>query len=471
MAGMAVYGNGIRINEVYHFMKIPYLTAPVPSTEIPAGIPFIIGNELAERFSYYGMRAILVVFMTQYLMDADGRFAPMTSTEAQAYFHLFVSITYFTPLLGALLADGLWGKYRTIMSLSIVYCLGLFCLALDNTRTGLLVGQALIALGAGGIKPCVSAHVGDQFSSGNRHLLGKVFSWFYLTINLGAFIAMLLVPWLLKTQGAPVAFLVPGLLMLSATLLFWSGRYRFVHIPPTGMNFVREALSGEGLRILGRLSGIYLFIAMFWALFDQNSSSWVLQAQHMDRRIFGIEILPSQIQAANPLLIVLLIPLFHRYIYPELGKHTSLGYLNKITIGLFITFLSFVLIAFIQLRIDAGFPPNIAWQLLAYLLLTSAEVMVSITCLEFSYTQAPKSMKSLVMSLYMAAVALGNLFTSAVNFFIGNPDGSSDLAGAGYFWFFAALMLATAVGFVWYSRHYQEQTYLQEEVKPGGNDF
>jgi POT family proton-dependent oligopeptide transporter len=459
--GMAVYGNGIRIYEVDHFMKVPYRTSPIPSTEIPPGIPYIIGNELAERFSYYGMRAILVVFMTQYLMGSDGRLAPMTSTEAQAYFHLFVSITYFTPILGALLADGLWGKYRTIITLSIVYCLGLFCLAVDDTRTGLLVGQALIALGSGGIKPCVSAHVGDQFGIGNRHLLGKVFSWFYLTINLGAFISMLLVPWLLKDHGPSIAFLVPSLLMLLATMLFWSGRHRFVHIPPAGMDFVREALSGEGLRSLGRLSGIYLFIAMFWALFDQNSSSWVLQAQHMDRLVFGIEILPSQIQAANPLLIVLLIPLFHRYIYPELGKHINLSYLNKISIGLFVTALSFVLIAFIQLRIDAGFPPNIAWQLLAYLLLTSAEVMVSITCLEFSYTQAPKSMKSLVMSIYMAAVALGNLFTSAVNFFIENPDGSSDLPGAGYFWFFAALMLATAVGFVSYSRHYQEQTHMQ----------
>jgi POT family proton-dependent oligopeptide transporter len=97
-------------------------------------------------------------------------------------------------------------------------------------------------------------------------------------------------------------------------------------------------------------------------------------------------------------------------------------------------------------------------------LLTSAEVMVSITCLEFSYTQAPTTMKSFVMSLYMAAIALGNLFTSAVNFFIENPDGSSRLAGAGYFWFFAGLMLMTALGFVWHSRHYQEKTYLQEET-------
>jgi len=443
-------------------VKKPYLTAPVPSAEIPAGIPFIIGNELAERFSYYGMRAILVVFMTQYLMDADGKLAPMTSNEATAYFHLFVSITYFTPFLGALLADGLLGKYRTIISLSVVYCLGHFCLALDDTRTGLLVGQSLIALGAGGIKPCVSAHLGDQFGAGNRHWLGKVFSWFYLTINAGAFVAMLLVPWLLKSYGASVAFLVPGLLMLLATLIFRSGRYRFVHIPAAGMGFVREALGGEGLRCLGRLSGIYLFIAVFWALFDQNGSSWVLQAQQMDRRVFGIEILPSQIQAANPLLIVLLTPLFYRRLYPALGRYLPLGYLNKIAIGLFVAVLSFVLIAAIQMRIDAGFQPNICWQLPAYLLLTSAEVMVSITCLEFSYTQAPRTMKSLVMSLYMAAVALGNLLTGAVNFFIDNPDGSSRLAGAAYFWFFAALMLVTALGFVRHSRHYRERTYLQE---------
>lgn len=445
-------------------MKTPYRTAPVPSTEIPSGIPFIIGNELAERFSYYGMRAILVVFMTQYLMDAGGNLAPMSDSEAKAYFHLFVSITYFTPFFGALLADGLLGKYRTIILLSTVYCLGHFCLALDDTKTGLLVGQSLIALGAGGIKPCVSAHVGDQFGVGNRHWLSKVFSWFYLSLNFGAFISMLLVPWLLKTYGASVAFLLPGVLMLLATVVFWSGRHRFVHIPAAGMGFVREALSGEGLRCLGRLSGIYLFIAMFWALFDQNGSSWVLQSQQMDRIVFGVEILPSQIQAANPLLIVLLTPLFYRFLYPALGRYLHLGYLNKIAIGLFITVLSFVLIAAIQMRIDAGFHPGIGWQLLAYLLLTSAEVMVSITCLEFSYTQAPRSMKSLVMSLYMAAVALGNLFTSAVNFFIENPDGSSRLAGASYFWFFAALMLATALGFVWHSRNYREKTYLQDET-------
>jgi POT family proton-dependent oligopeptide transporter len=445
-------------------MKPHYQIAPAASEQIPRGIPYIIGNELAERFSYYGMRAILVVFMTQYLTNASGVFDPMSESEAKGYFHLFVAITYFTPFFGALLADGVLGKYRTIILLSLVYCLGHFSLALDDTRLGLLVGQSLIAIGAGGIKPCVSAHLGDQFGKTNQHLLARVFSWFYIALNTGAFVSMLLIPWLLKNYGASIAFAVPGLLMLLATVIFWSGRYRFVHIPPSGMGFVREALSKEGLRCLGRIAGVYVFIAMFWALFDQNGSSWVLQAQHMDRQVFGIEILPSQIQAANPLLIVLLTPLFYHFFYPTLARFITISYMNKISVGLFVTVLSFVLAAWIQTWIDKGFHPSILWQLLAYLLLTSAEIMVSITCLEFAYTQAPRTMKAFVMSLYLAAVAVGNLFTSAVNFFIENPDGSSRLAGAAYFWFFAGLMLVTALGFLVYSRHYKEQAFLQEEL-------
>ena len=142
-----------------------YLHAPLASTRLPRGIPYIIGNEAAERFSFYGMRAILVVFMTQYLMGTGGHVDLMTDDEAKGWYHLFVSAVYLTPLLGALLSDGLLGKYRTIILLSIVYTLGHFALALDDTRLGLAIGLGLIAIGAGGIKPCVSANVGDQFGS------------------------------------------------------------------------------------------------------------------------------------------------------------------------------------------------------------------------------------------------------------------------------------------------------------------
>jgi POT family proton-dependent oligopeptide transporter len=305
--------------------------------------------------------------------------------------------------------------------------------------------------------------LGDQFGLSNQHLLSKVFGWFYFSINLGAFAAMLIIPWLLNQYGAAVAFAVPGILMLVATLAFWSGRYRFVHVPAAGNGFVKEVLSGEGLKVLLKLSSIYIFIAVFWALFEQTGSSWVLQAQKMDRVVFGYEVLPSQIQAANPLMIMLLVPLFSIIIYPLLNKIVRLTALRKIAMGLMLTAIAFTIPAWIQMQIDQGLFPPIGWQILAYCLLTCAEVMVSITCLEFSYTQAPKTMKSFVMALFFMSVALGNLFTSAVNFFIVNEDGSSKLMGADYFWFFTVLMLITAILFIFVSQNFQERAILQEE--------
>ncbi|HEX9592391.1 MAG TPA: POT family MFS transporter [bacterium] len=430
---------------------------------MPGGIPYIVGNEAAERFSFYGMRAILVVFMTQHLMDRSGALDLMSEEQAKGWYHLFVSAVYFTPLFGALISDTVLGKFRTIITLSLVYCLGHFALALDDTRLGLAIGLGLLAVGAGGIKPCVSAHVGDQFGRTNQHLLPRVFGWFYFAINVGAFTSMIATPWLLERRGPRVAFGVPGLLMVLATLTFWAGRHKFVHIPPGGRRFVREVFSGPGLRVLGRLCVLYLFVAMFWALFDQTASAWVLQAEHLDRMVFGHEILAAQIQAANPLLVMVLIPLFSYGLYPALDRLFALTPLRKIAIGLFVTAAAFAIPSAVQVAIDNGATPHIAWQLLAYLVLTSAEVMVSITCLEFSYTQAPRTMKSFVMAFFMMSIAAGNLFTSAVNFLIEQPDGTSRLAGADYYWFFTVLMAATAVGFTIVARYYRGETYLHEE--------
>jgi POT family proton-dependent oligopeptide transporter len=444
-----------------------YRTAPLASPDMPPGMPYIVVNEAAERFSFYGMRAILVVFMTQYLIGTGGQLEVMPEDEAKGWFHLFVSAVYLTPLLGALLADGLLGKYRTIILLSLVYCAGHFSLAVDDTRIGLAIGLGLIALGAGGIKPCVSSHLGDQFGATNQGLLGRAFAWFYFAINLGAFVSTLATPWLLEYYGSSVAFAVPGILMLLATLTFWAGRHRFVHIPPGGRHFVREVFSRTGLGALGRLLVLYLFVAVFWALFDQTGSSWVLQAQHMDRVIAGVEVLPAQIQAANPLLVMLLIPLFAYRVYPAIDRVFPLTPLRKIGIGLFLTAAAFAIPTLVQVSIDNGGTPSIGWQLLAYVVLTSGEVMVSITCLEFSYTQAPRSMKSFVMAFFMLSVSLGNLFTSAVNFIINNPDGSSRLAGADYFLFFTVLMLVTAVLYVFMARYYRGKTWLHEEQAAG----
>jgi len=537
----------------------PYLTTPVESERMPTGIPYIVGNEAAERFSFYGMKAILFVFMTKHVLNRAGEMDLMTDAQATTAIHIFVAATYLCSIIGGFLADAFFGKYRIIMSLSIVYCLGHLVLAIDDTRFGLFWGLLLIVLGAGGIKPCVSAHVGDQFGVKNQHLLPRVFAWFYFSINFGAFVSTLLTPYFLDHPklGPHVAFGVPGALMLLATVVFWLGRRKFIHVPAQGLKSFTQCFVGESGRALARLCLIFLFLITFWSLFDQTASRWVEQAGNMDRRIdmswttfnqltWTIEPTAAQIQAANPALILILIPVFSYGVYPLLNRFFHLTALKKISIGFFVTAAAFAVSSLIESDVEASsskitilaetpegktqhktmtfsapltpndinderslsdlFPseyleegviytierntlpqlfdeikindetqtvlarlntkfvgtrPHIGWQLLAYMILTSAEIMVSITALEFAYTQAPNEAKSIVMSLYLTTVFFGNFFTAAVNFFIQNEDESSKLEGASYYWFFTAIMLITAVLFVFVASFYRVRTYIQ----------
>ena len=404
-----------------------FRTTAVETDRMPPGIPYIVGNEAAERFSFYGMRTILVVFMAQYLHWMDGKGGKVISnTEAVEYYHQFTSWVYFTPLLGALLADIFIGKYRTILILSVVYCLGHAALACmgsyGHSGWWMFSGLMLICLGAGGIKPCVSAHVGDQFGKGNHHLLTKIYNWFYFSINFGSFFSTLLTPWLLEWYGPHWAFGVPGVLMAIATVMFWMGRNKFVHIPPAGLGFFREAFSREGIIALCKLIPLFTFIAVFWSLYDQTGSSWVLQAQQMDLQFMGVRWLESQVQAVNPILILIFIPLFTFVIYPALNRVFPLTPLRKIGLGLVLMTLSFALVTVTQGWIDAGQRPSIGWQILAYFVITAAEILVSIVGLEFAYTQAPKTMKSMVMSLFWLSVWGGNQFTAQVNHSISVPS-------------------------------------------------
>lgn len=466
--------------------RAAYLTAPLKTDKMPPGVAYIVGNEAAERFSYYGMNSVLVIFMTQYLLNRHQQPDHMTEAQAEAWYHTFVSCLYFLPLVGAALGDAILGKYRTILFLSIVYCFGHLALAVDHTRAGLAIGLGLIALGAGGIKPCVSANVGDQFGASNQHLLPRVFSWFYFSINFGSAFSTLLIPWMLdpynvpaeqsaalagwvvrvleRLHGPDIAFGTPGILMLIATVIFWLGRKKFVHLPPAGLRrYGEEIFQRENRKALGNLLMLVPFVAMFWALWQQNFSSWVLQSERMDRHLFGIDWKPAQIQTVNPIFILVMLPLFSYWIYPVMNKVFRLTPLRKIGMGLFVTALAFVIVGWIQLRIDAGGTPRIIWQILAFVVLTAGEVMVSVTHLEFAYTQAPKKLKSLVMCTYLGAVGLGNVFTAAVNFLIQNKDGTVRLQGASYFFFFVVVMFATALLFVFFARFYQGRTYIQDE--------
>jgi proton-dependent oligopeptide transporter, POT family len=480
--------------------KDKYLTSPPKITTWPPGVPYIIGNEAAERFSYYGMNSILTIFMTKYLTDKMGNLAVMQPAAAEAWYHTFVVVLYFLPLLGAVLADAFFGKFKVVLWLSIVYCLGHGTLALMGSSVAtaveprylLLLGLVMIAMGAGGIKPCVSTNVGDQFGETNKHLLPKLFNWFYFTINAGSAASTLIIPWLLEPYKASpefaanwpgvaaflessrlhspdIAFGLPGIFMVIATIFFWLGRKKFVHIPPVGgRRYAAEIFNKETAKIIGNILIPVPFVAMFWALWQQNFSSWIIQAESMDRHLFGIDWLSSQIQTVNPLFILIMLPLFSYVLYPLVEKVVPLTPLRKMGAGLFVTAASFLLVAIIQKWIDDGGKPNIIWQVWAFVILTAGETLVSPTHLEFSYTQGPVKMKSLIMCTYLIAISSGNAFTALVNWLIQNPDGSVKLQGASYFMFFVWVMLGTAVLFAIVTPFYKGRTYLQDQTEVAG---
>ncbi len=254
--------------------------------------------------------------------------------------------------------------------------------------------------------------------------------------------------------------------MLIATIVFYRGHKVFIAIKPAGwQTYKKDLFSPQGKKAILNLSVMYIFIAVFWSLFDQTGSSWVLQAERMDKFVdlgfVRFELLASQIQAINPLLILVFVPLFSFFIYPKLDRIWPLTPLRKISAGLYITAGSFAIIAFAQHIIDAGGTPSILWQFSAYVILTLAEVMVSITGLEFSYTQAPNTMKSFIMGLWLLSVSLGNLIAALVNGLVSGLKDASGNFTALYFWFFVGLMLFTAVCFTFVALRYKEESYIQ----------
>lgn len=520
-------------------------TSDAPTGQLPRQIPYIIGNEACERFSFYGMRNILTPFLITSLL----LYLPVAERAgiAKDVFHTFVIGVYFFPLLGGWISDRFFGKYHTILWLSLLYCVGQACLAMfvDN-RTGFYTGLFLIALGSGGIKPLVSAFVGDQFDQSNKAMAKVVYDAFYWTINFGSFFASLLMPRIMTSWGAAWAFGIPGILMFIATVIFWLGRHKYVHVQPEArnphslINVARSALfapgqgrigtalalSGtvlaitmfaawaiapawwpehfsfvitfclalgvfilfagvgtsmqlerarglhpdsavDGVRAVLRILIVFAIVTPFWSLFDQKASTWILQgdAMHMPHDAWWwpswLVQKPAQMQALNPLLVMLLIPFNNIVLYPFLRK---LGFkvtaLRRMGWGIAFSGLAWIAAGLIQLSIDGGSPTSIAWQVLPYALLTFGEVLVSATGLEFAYSQAPESMKGTIMSFWLLSVTFGNLWVLLTNAAIRNDTVSGYVAQSGLsepaflMFFFAIFALLAALVFALYARRY-----------------
>ncbi|QKJ29618.1 POT family MFS transporter [Mucilaginibacter mali] len=477
------------------------LTVPAEKKpRYPKSVPYIIGNEAAERFSFYGMRSILVTFLVAQFYNPTGDKALTTVAEAHANesTHFFVTLAYTLPFVGGLVADWFTGKYKLILYISMVYCFGHLCLALfDSNINGFIAGLVLVAIGAGGIKSCVSANVGDQFDATNQDLLSKVYGWFYFSINAGSMFSTMLIPWVYKYYGAQWAFGIPGILMGLATLIFFLGRKKYVRVPPKGVNrnnfvfisfyaltHMSQKKAGqslldvakgeydpekvEGVKAVYRVMAVFFFALAFWAVWDQCLSEWVLQAAKMNLSVnlgfTKFDVIAGQVNTVNTIFLLIFIPIFNYGIYPffdKIGLKTTP--LRRLGVGLILTALSFVIIAMIQANIDHGGSPSIWWQILAYAVLSAAEVLVSITGLQYAYTHSPASMKSTMSGIWFLVVALGNLITAAVNNNIKNHGYfEAHLAGANYYWFFVGFIAVFIVLFMFIAPRLKEHNYIDD---------
>jgi len=356
----------------------------------PKSIGFIVGNEFCERFSFYGMKAILSIYFKSKLHYSED--------SATTIYHAFTMLCYFTPIFGAMLADQFFGKFRTVFWLSLIYVAGHALKTLATIPTlGLppaefsIFGLALIALGTGGIKPCVSAFGGDQFKLPEQERqLQTFFSVFYFAINAGSLISTALTPILREDVHCfgeetcySLAFGVPAILMGVATVFFVIGKPFYVMKKPEGSittkvigsishATVKKFTSSEkkehfmdyaegkydktlieDVKTLLRVLVIFIPIPAFWALFDQTGSRWTFQAQRLNGMIGSTIIKPDQMQIVNPLLILALIPLFDQLIYPMFAKINFLKKpLQRIAVGGILTAFSFFVSGFLELKIE-----------------------------------------------------------------------------------------------------------------------
>uniref|UniRef100_A0A672U7Q0 Solute carrier family 15 member 1 n=1 Tax=Strigops habroptila TaxID=2489341 RepID=A0A672U7Q0_STRHB len=362
-----------------------------------------------ERFSYYGMRAVLVLYFKYFLQWDDNL--------STAIYHTFVALCYLMPILGALIADSWLGKFKTIISLSIVYTIGQSVMSVssisdltDHNRDGIpdnisvhialsMIALILIALGTGGIKPCVSAFGGDQFEEDQEKQRTRFFSIFYLSINAGSLISTIITPILraqtcgihTKQRCYPLAFGVPAALMAVSLVVFVIGSGMYKKVQPQG-NIMIRVFKCIGFAIKNRfrhrskefpkrehwldwasekydkrlivqtkmvLKVLFLYIPlpMFWALFDQQGSRWTLQATTMDGNFGSVQIQPDQMQTVNPILIIVMVPVVDAVIYPLIKKcKINFTPLRKITVGMFLASLAFVAAALVQVQIDKTLP-------------------------------------------------------------------------------------------------------------------
>jgi POT family proton-dependent oligopeptide transporter len=371
----------------------------------PRGFWFVFWGELAERASFYGMKALLLLYMIDELGYTDANSATVAS--------MFTAAAYIAPILGGYIADRWLGKFRTIIYFAIPYIMGHIILGTFTNEIGLYSALLLLAGGSGTIKPNISTLMGLIYQKEKKtHLLSQAFSWFYMAINIGAAASMWSLPFIRDNYGYGAAFMAPTILMVVSLGIFFIGKK---HYPEEDARArFREEKTPEQRKeerqVLVRLSGLFLLVIFFWSVFDQAYSTWTLFAR--DYMIldtpFG-RIPPDAVQGLNPVFIIVLTPFF-AWLWSRTDKDEThrLSSPKKMLIGFFLVILCMVTMS------TAGFfaveqKVSILWEVAAYILMTMAELCISVIGLQMAFEEAPDRMKSVITGIWLFTVTLGNI--------------------------------------------------------------
>jgi len=436
-------------------------------TSHPTGFWFFFWGELAERSCYYGMRAILFLYVSEQL--GFGR------ANASTIVSLFIAACYLLPLAGGYLADNYFGKYWTIVGFSLPYIVGQLLLCIDSQqvlgippRYFLFVSLALLAMGSGVIKPNISTLMGmtyDQHRPGKTQLRSDAFAFFYMAINIGAFASSYEVPQLRDEYGYAIAFLFPAMLMAAALLLFALGKRFYAREVITRSEKTPEETLQQWT-VLRKLFGVFLVITFFWMIFDQSTTTWISFAQDdFDLHLFGRHVAPDQIQSLNPLFIVLLLPLVSVGLWRLLARFgIHMRATDKMLVGFGLTAAGMALMAIAGLLATPEHKVSLWWLVATFFLITLAELCISPVGLELAFTAAPQAMKSFITACFLLTVFFGNLLNSGLTRLY-EPLGPSK-----YFGLLTGILLVVTGSFVIVARQFNRMMEERADFPAGADD-
>ncbi|EDW37996.1 GL12281 [Drosophila persimilis] len=459
-----------------------YGFAPAPirmEYRYPRAVYFILATKFFEAFAANGIRTILAL----YLRD-DLNFTESFSTVV---LHIFNFFGQFCPIIGAVLADSYMGNVRTISAFCFLYAFGWMLLTMTSLPSVgvpiiLLVSIALLflAVGNGSIRACITSLGALQFKMPEQAVhLSEYFSFYYFVYYFGIFLSKIIPPLVRantqcfdKVECYPAVFGTLASAFMMAWLIFLIGKcfYKTEKLADDNILFkfcgcIKTALVQKWQRrnsnkrsnywLHNAISKLFTPLPFYFALLAQQDSSWTFQAAMMNTTVLGVTIQPDQAKAAGPIFLFMLIPLWQYVTVPLLRRYFNweLKPLNSVTVGGICSAGSFFCAGALQkvIMISPSQTINIAWQLPQFFLLMLGELLLSIPGLQFAFTQAPTSMKSVVTATWFLNNAFGNLIVVVVTE-LGLLSSQMD-----EYFFYAVVMLVCIVIFALLAYDYMQQ--------------